>query len=393
MSNAIATEVERHKQRWKHLQPVDALSESRDYKTLVHTLELQKLEAMFRCSLSEEDNGACREGPCGLREDQARINAGIHGRNAITPPVKDNIWLKLAQRCFCGIFNLLLWSCVVAEIILAVVFTERGFKDLGDNEIEGDEMAEIDYVTPCILSAVIIMAATLQWYSELKAESQMEAMQQLQSVAPVPTVRIGNSGGRLELQLDPINLVPGDIVFLTSGDRVPADVRILSCSEGTEVDNSALTGESVAETRHARVEQPSCPPTEAGNLAFFGTSVLKGRATCLVHATGDATFLGKIALSINSVRTRSTLEEQIEHFVHIVAAVAVCVGTLSFVANFFSSVRRAPSAILQNSAAALFAQVPEGLLPTVTISLMIASDRLARRDVIVRKINAVETLG
>jgi magnesium-transporting ATPase (P-type) len=112
-----------------------------------------------------------------------------------------------------------------------------------------------------------------------------------------------------------------------------------------------------------------------------------------VHATGDATFLGKIAASIKSSRVKSTLEIQIEHFVHIIAVVAICVGILSLVANLLSPIKRAPPDILQNSAAALFAQVPEGLLPTVTISLMIASDQMAARNVIVRKIDAVETLG
>merc|ERR1719261_1571463 len=96
-------------------------------------------------------------------------------------------------------------------------------------------------------------------------------------------------------------------------------------------------------------------PTEAHNLAFFGTSVLKGNATCVVHATGDDTFLGKIAKGITSARTKSTLEMQIEHFVHIIAVVAICVGLLSLAANLLSPVMRSPPDILQNAAAALFA--------------------------------------
>merc|ERR1719188_90764 len=132
---------------------------------------------------------------------------------------------------------------------------------------------------------------------------------------------------------------------------------------------------------------------DARCLCFFGTTVLKGNATCIVHATGDNTFLGKIAQSIKSSRVKSTLEIQIEHFVHIIAVVAIAIGLLSLVANLMSPVKRSPADILQNSAAALFAQVPEGLLPTVTISLMIASDQMAKRNVLVRKIDAVETLG
>merc|ERR1719295_1855545 len=96
-----------------------------------------------------------------------------------------------------------------------------------------------------------------------------------------------------------------------------------------EVDNSALTGESMPEPRHTKTEPPSCPPTEARNLAFFGTTVLKGNATCVVHATGDSTFLGKIAQSIKTSYVKSTLEIQIEHFVHFIAIIAVCVGLVS----------------------------------------------------------------
>merc|ERR1719330_686564 len=103
------------------------------------------------------------------------------------------------------------------------------------------------------------------------------------------------------------------------------------------------------EPRHTKTEQPSCPPTEARNLAFFGTTVMKGTATCMVHATGDNTFLGKIAQGIKSSRVKSTLEIQIEHFVHIIAIVAIGVGLLSLASNLLSPVHRSASDILQNS--------------------------------------------
>jgi magnesium-transporting ATPase (P-type) len=160
-----------------------------------------------------------------------------------------------------------------------------------------------------------------------------------------------------------------------------------------EVDNAALTGESMPEPRKVHDEKPGTAAAEAKNLAFFGTSIMKGDCTAVVVATGDNTFLGKIAQSINSASTKSTLELQVEHFVHIVAAVAIVIGLLSLICNLCSPVKRSPPDILQNSAAALFAQVPEGLLPTVTISLMIASKQMASRRVLVRKIDAVETLG
>jgi len=381
---------------------MDALQDEKDYKTIVHTFSVEKLASVLRTKFSAD--GKCKEGAAGLKEEQARMYFETFGKNAITPPPRENIWLKLIRQIFCGIFNILLWSCVIAEVALILCFSKSNIKaetaapaagaagaaEEQQAEAAGEE--ESDYVTPIILSAVIVMAAVLQWFSEIRAESQMEAMQKMQAAAAVTTVRRDSRGNRLDLEIDPVNLVPGDVIFLESGARIPADIRILHCTDGMEVDNSALTGESMPEPRHSKVEK-ECAPTEARNLAFFGTTVLKGTATAVVHATGDNTFLGKIAQGIKSSRVKSTLEIQIEHFVHIIAAVAICVGILSLISNLVSPVERSPSDILQNSAAALFAQVPEGLLPTVTISLMIASDQMARRAVIVRKIDAVETLG
>jgi len=121
--------------------------------------------------------------------------------------------------------------------------------------------------------------------------------------------------------------------------------------------------------------------------------LLKGTATCVVHAVGDKTFLGEVAASMQGHRRPSTLELEIEHFVHVIAAVAVGVGLLVLMANLTVPRHRSASVILENCATALFTQVPEGLLPTVTFSLMIASKQMSRRQVIVKKLDAIETLG
>jgi len=306
-SSAIIIEAEACRQRYKRLHPKDCADDEKDYKTLVHTLTQERLSAIFKTKI---EAGACKTGLCGLKEEQARVYFNVYGKNEITPPKRENIWIKLLRQTFLGIFNILLWSCVIAEVALIVIFSGEGSGE--ETHHSGKEGP--DYVTPIILSAVIVMAALLQWYSELKAEVQMEAMQKLQAASKVPTVRMDH-GRRVDLELDPLNLVPGDIIFVQAGDRIPADVRILHCTDGTEVDNGALTGESMPEPRHNKTEPVTCPPPEARNLAFFGTTVLKGNATCVVHATGDATFLGKIAQGIKSSRVKSTLEIQIEHFV------------------------------------------------------------------------------
>jgi len=405
-TSAVIAEAEEIRQRYKRrLSPADAADDEKDYKTLVHTVSTNQLSNLFKTKLSPDM--LCATGPCGLKEEQASIYAEVHGENKISPPKKENKWLKLLRLTFCGIFNILLWFCVVAEVALIIIFANPSKKStptlttslligLGTEEELSDEDEEgkdADYVTPIILSAVIIMAACLQWYAEQKAEDEMEALQKLQDPTPVKTVRRSSSGHRQDLQIQPENLVPGDVIFLEAGNRVPADVRIVHCTDGMEVDNSALTGESVPEPRDTAQAKLSVSPAESKNLAFFGTNVTKGNATCVVHSIGDSTFLGKIAQGIKSSRVKSTLEIQIEHFVHIIAVVAIVVGILSVIANKLAPTPRSWPEILQNSSAALFAQVPEGLLPTVTISLMIAAKQMADRQVRVRKIDAVETLG
>merc|ERR1719506_1548584 len=215
-------------------------------------------------------------------------------------------------------------------------------------------------------------------------------MESLQAMSASPQVRVYRGDPTF---VDASALVPGDIISLEAGDKIPADVRILKCTEGAEVDNAALTGESVPEPRQVMPDGPTSPMLEARSMMFLGTTLVKGRIYALVVYTGDATALGNIAQSINKSRARSSLELQIEHFVHLIAGVAMAVGVLSCLANIFSPQKRSWGRILENSATAFFAQVPEGLLPTVTISLMIAARKMTKRQVLVRKIDAVETLG
>jgi magnesium-transporting ATPase (P-type) len=412
VSSAVIIEAEEIRQRYKRLSPKDMKEDEKDYKTLAHTFTSEKLSSVFRTKFSKD--GLCKSGPCGLKEDQAAAYLEFHGLNQITPPEKENKWLKLLKQIFTGIFNVLLWICVFFEVLLIIWAlssdspsksnigvedgnrTDEMVKDTENQFERGEEEKEdkeVDFVTPIILSAVIIMAGWLQWYAEQAAEDQMESLQKMQDSKKVPVIRQGKNGERLELDIDPCNLVPGDVCFLTAGDRVPADVRILHCTDGMEVDNAALNGESMPDPRSTAPESETKGPMEASNLAFFGTIVLKGNATCVVFGTGDQTFLGKIAQGIKQKRATSTLEKQIHHFVHVIAVVAIVIGTLSLISNLVAPTKRRPDEIMQNSCAALFAQVPEGLLPTVTISLMIAAGQMFKRNVLVRKIDAVETLG
>mmetsp|Transcript_21897 Transcript_21897/g.49960 ORF Transcript_21897/g.49960 Transcript_21897/m.49960 type:complete len:1124 (-) Transcript_21897:34-3405(-) len=310
----------------------------------------------------------------GLSEIALQRQQNVYGANRMTPPQRTSRWVLLAKQVFGGIFNVMLWACVVCELFLALV-------------LNGD-----DLLTPIVLSAVIVAAGVLQWWTEQQAECMMNSLQQMQVAEPISVFRVYDGKTREE-RVGAEELVPGDVLVLEAGQRVPADVRILACSDAAMVDNSALTGESIAEARQSIAPSADTPLTESRNVAFSGTVVLQGRMVCCVIATGDLTVLGEIAAKINSSRTRSSLEIQIEHFVHIIAYVAVAVGALSLLANIASPRKRDLAEILENAATAFFAQVPEGLLPTVTVCLMIASKKMAKRKVLVRKIDAVETLG
>lgn len=338
----------------------------------VHTLSTVQLESCLDSLLRGANlSGLCEK--CGLDEEAIERRRAAFGENKMTPPERESRWILLLKQVFGGLFNIMLWTCVACELILAIF-------------MDGD-----DFVTPLVLSLVIISSGTLQWWTEQQAEGMMTALQKMQAVEPITVHRIQKGVGA-EVSVPAEELVPGDVMVLEAGQKIPADVRILECSSETIVDNSALTGESVAEVRNDEVATAK-DLVEARNIAFCGTVLLQGRMICVVFGTGDNTYLGQIATKIRTSRTRSSLEMQIEHFVHIIAFVAIAVGLLSLVANIISPRKRCVAEILENAATAFFAQVPEGLLPTVTVCLMISSRKMAQRKVLVRKIDAVETLG
>lgn len=338
-----------------------------------HAMTVEQLEAALGSTLQGARLGqdAC---DVGLEDATAEKYRSLYGDNRMTPPKRESPWLQLLRQVFGGLFNVMLWLCVLCELILAVC-------------LDGDDM-----VTPAVLSAVIIASGTLQWWTELQAEGMMRALQEMQAGSGVIIYRMRDGRG-IEMTVPAEELVPGDVVLLEAGQRVPADLRVLVCTDGSLVENSALTGETVAEPRTSEVAPASQVLVEARNVAFCGTVVLQGRMLCVVFATGDDTVLGQIAAKIRTSRTRSSLEIQIEHFVHLIALVAVGVGLLSLGASAASPRKRSGAEVLENAATAFFAQVPEGLLPTVTVCLMVASKKMANRQVLVRRIDAVETLG
>ncbi|XP_033027946.1 potassium-transporting ATPase alpha chain 2 isoform X1 [Lacerta agilis] len=184
-------------------------------------------------------------------------------------------------------------------------------------------------------------------------------------------------------------LVVGDIVEIKGGDRIPADIRIIT-SQGCKVDNSSLTGESEPQSRSSEYTHEN--PLETKNIAFYSTTCLEGTATGMVINTGDNTIIGRIASLASGVGNEKTpIAIEIEHFVHIVAAVAISIGVVFFIISV--SMKYTVMKAIIFLIGIIVANVPEGLLATVTVALSLTAKRMAKKNCLVKNLEAVETLG
>ncbi|MBL8540799.1 MAG: cation-transporting P-type ATPase [Betaproteobacteria bacterium] len=242
-----------------------------------------------------------------------------------------------------------------------------------------------EWVDASVIFGVVFLNAVVGYVQEARAEKAISALAQM--VVTAATVR--RDGRRQRVPSE--TLVPGDMVLLESGDKVPADLR-LSEVRDLQVDESALTGESVPVAKHGNVLALDTILAERHNLAFAGTLVTYGRAEGVVWATGDRTEMGRIAWLISEATDLSTpLTRKIAHFSGIMLWAILALA----VATFALGLWRGESAFAMFMAAVALAvgAIPEGLPAAVTITLAIGVSRMARRRAIIRKLPAVETLG
>ena len=234
--------------------------------------------------------------------------------------------------------------------------------------------------------SVILINALFSFWQEFQAERTLAALIQ---VLP-RQVRVWRQGVVEVLAAEA--LVPGDVVELEEGDRVPADCRVLQASQ-LYLDVAVLTGESLPVARSSGPVAQRLKTSEASNLLPAGTTVAAGRATALVYATGAETEFGQVAhLTATTLRSPSTLELQVARIVRTITTVALSMGTFTFLASWlFVGIGSQESLVF--AIGIIVAFVPEGLLPTVTLSLAMAVKRMARQNALVRRLSAVETLG
>ncbi len=252
----------------------------------------------------------------------------------------------------------------------------------------GFALAQGTYSVAAVIVAVILLNAVFAFVQEMQAEKATEALKRY-----LPEhARVRRDAAVLEIPAT--ELVPGDVVLLTEGDRLSADARLLSGS--VELDIAALTGESQAVGRRARPDgarEPTGPLTEAEDLVFAGTACVGGDAEAIVYATGMGTQLGRIAALTQTVEVESSpLQVQVRQAAKLIAAFAVTAGVV-FMA-FGTLVAGLPAdEALSFAIGLLVANVPEGLLPTITLALAIGVRRMAKRKALVKRLAAVETLG
>jgi Ca2+-transporting ATPase len=236
------------------------------------------------------------------------------------------------------------------------------------------------------IAAVLLLNAVIGTIQEFSAQRSADALQKLMTTQ----VRVLRDGDAYEL--DSEGIVPGDIVLLESGERVPADMRIIE-SHNLEIDESLLSGESIAVIKQAGVTlDEDAVLGDRINMAFAGSLVNRGRASCAVVSIGLATELGTIAESVTGGNdAKAPLQVRMERFTQ---RVAIFVGCAVVVMATILLFRGMPvSEIFLSSVALSVSVIPEGLPVALTVALAIGMRRMAKRDVIVRRLIAVEALG
>jgi calcium-translocating P-type ATPase len=232
---------------------------------------------------------------------------------------------------------------------------------------------------------VIFLNAAFAFVQEVQAERAVEALAQYMP-QHVTVLRDGTPA-----TIEATGLVPGDVVLLEEGERIAADMRLLAGD--VELDLSTLTGESVPVARSAELHDATVPRLEAQDLVFSGTVCTGGEAHAVVYATGMHTELGRIASLSERVKEEpSPLEQQVRRVAWLIAAVAVAIA-IAFVpiAIFGAGLSLHNSVVF--AVGLLAGNVPEGLLPVITLALAVAVSLLARRGALVKRLSAVETLG
>ena len=315
----------------------------------------------------------------GLTAAEASSRLSQYGPNELEKEEKTPLW----KRFFEQMADPMVIMLIVAAVISAVTGMVQG---------------EPEWADVIIIMAVVIINSVLGVVQEAKSEQALEALQQM-SAAQSKVIR----DGKME-HLPSAELVPGDIVLLEAGDSVPADCRILE-SASMKIEEAALTGESVPVEKHVEAialaaGADDVPLGDRKNMCYMGSTVVYGRGKAVVAGTGMKTEMGKIAGALTTAKKELTplqmkLNELSGILTKLVLAICVIIFAVDIVRHF-GELGSHPEMILDTFMVAVslaVAAIPEGLVAVVTIVLSMGVTKMAKRQAIIRKMTAVETLG
>jgi cation-transporting P-type ATPase F len=312
-------------------------------------MSIEEVEALLRTSARD-----------GLTADEAGRRLHHHGRNVLPPPERVGPLARLVAQ----VANPLIYV-----LLAAVVIT----------------LAMGEWVDSAVIAGVVVVNVVVGFAQESRAEGALRALMSMSHTAAVVS-----RGGR-RTTMEAADLVPGDLVHLGEGDRVPADIRIASASH-LRVDESMLTGESLPSAKDPAIVSGGVPLADRDNMAYAGTLVVSGTADGLVMGTGADTEIGRIQRLVGEAADLATpLTQRINRFSVILTVAIVVLALATFALGL---VRGEPATEMFTAAIALaVAAIPEGLPAAVTITLAIGVSRMARRKAIVRHLPAAEALG
>ncbi|MEU2164087.1 cation-transporting P-type ATPase [Streptomyces chengbuensis] len=298
-------------------------------------------------------------GARGLSGREAERRLAVYGPNEVRSTAGESVWRELTRQ-LAHPLALLLWAAGALAFIADIA------------------------VLGWAIVAVILVNAGFALLQERQAEHAVETLARY-----LPEhARVVRDGRTLDVLAK--ELVPGDIVLIEEGDKIPADARLTE--GGIEADLSMLTGESAPVDRFAGPALQGKPLLEEPNLVFSGTTCTGGQAQAIVFATGNHTELGRIAaLSQRTRRESSPLEQQVKRVAWLIAAAAVAIGVAFLLIGWMIGLPLTDA--LMFAIGLLVANVPEGLLPTITLALAVGVRLLARQGAVVKRLSAVETLG
>ncbi len=246
-------------------------------------------------------------------------------------------------------------------------------------------LATVHLVDAGIILMVISISSVVGFLQEYRADKALARLKEMVH-HKAKVLRDGK-----EIVIGTEEVVPGDILILTSGDKVPADARLIQV-QNFEVIEAALTGESVPSSKHIETLSSDTPLADRENMTYLGTVVARGTAKAIVVATAQQTELSRIARMVKETEEAPTpLQKQLAHFGKVIGLILVTINVLIFFLGILTG--KPLFEMFLTSVAVVVAAVPEGLLPAMTVILAIGMQRLAKRKGLVRKMLAAETLG